>query len=69
MTDKDVLPEKDLRQKDAAIKRFEYSPLDRELKKHTSVAEKQYQNFDNYFEFNKNQKFKTRSKKVLLSQI
>ena len=33
LTDKDVLAEKDLVEKAAAIKRFEYSPLGIELKK------------------------------------
>ena len=46
LTDKDVLAEKDLLEKAAALKRFEYSPLAKELKKQTSVAEKQYQDFD-----------------------
>ena len=44
LTDKDVLPDKDLPEKSAAIKRFEYSPLGKEWKKQTSVAEKQYKN-------------------------
>ena len=46
LTGKDVLPEKDLLEKAASIKRFEYSPLGKELKKQTSVAEKQYQEFE-----------------------
>ena len=41
LTDKDVLPEKGLLEKTAAKKRFEYSPSGKELKKQTSVAEKQ----------------------------
>ena len=53
LTGKDVLSEKDLLQKAAAIKRFEYSPLDKELKKQTSVAEKQYQSFDKVFNHDK----------------
>ena len=43
MTDKDVLPQKNLLEKAAAIKRFEYPPFGSELKKRTSVAEKQCQ--------------------------
>ena len=43
MTGKDVLPEKDLLEKAATMKGFEYSSLVKELKKQTSVAEKQYQ--------------------------
>ena len=31
------------------MKRFEYSPLSKELKKQTSVGEKQYQDFDKVF--------------------
>ena len=63
MTGLDVLPEKELFEKAATIKRFEYSPLGKELKKQTSVAEKQYQNFDNVFESDKIQEDKTKSRK------
>ena len=49
LTGKNVLPGKYLLEKAAAIKRFEYSPLGKELKKKTVVAEKQYQKFDNVF--------------------
>ena len=41
LTGNDVLPQKDLLEKAATMKRFEYSPLGKELKKQTSVAEKQ----------------------------
>ena len=51
-TGKDVLSEKDLVEKAAALKRFEYSPLGKELKKQINVAEKQYQNFDKIFKPN-----------------
>ena len=40
---------KDLIEKAAAIKIFEYSPLGKELKKYTSTAEKQYQGLNNFF--------------------
>ena len=43
---KDVLPGKDLLEKAATIKSFEYSPLGKELIKQTSFAEKQYQSFE-----------------------
>ena len=43
LTEKVVLPKKDLLEKAAAIKRFEYSLLAKELKRQTNVAEKQYQ--------------------------
>ena len=39
LTGKDVLSEKDLLEKAAAIRKFEYSPLGKELEKETSVAE------------------------------
>ena len=62
MTGKDVLPKKDLLEKAATIKRFEYSPLGKELKKQTNVAEKQYKKFANVFESNKRKEDKTKSK-------
>ena len=37
----------------AALKRFEYSPLGKKLKKQTSPAEKQYQKLHNTYEFDK----------------
>ena len=53
MTGKDVLPEKYLLEKAAAWKRFEYSPLGKELKTQTSAAEEQCQKLDKIFESNK----------------
>ena len=50
-----------LLQKAAAIKRFEFSLLGKELKKQTSVAEKQYQKFGNGFESNKNEEVKIKN--------
>ena len=47
MTDKYVLLEKNLLEKCATMKRFEFSPLGKELEKQASVVEKQYQSFDN----------------------
>ena len=41
LNDNDILQEKDLPEKAAALKRFEYSLFGKELKKQTSVAEKQ----------------------------
>ena len=49
MTSKDVLLGTDLLEKAASMKRFEYSSLGKELKKQTSVAEKQHQIFDKIF--------------------
>ena len=65
LTGKDVLPGKDLVEKAATIKRFEYSPLGKELNKQTCVAEKQYRKFDNAFESNKNEEDKTKNKLVV----
>ena len=42
LTSKDVLTDIYLLEKAATMKRFKYSPLGKELKKQTSVAEKQY---------------------------
>ena len=53
MRDKDVLPEQNLLKKAAAIKRFEYSPLGKELKAQTDIPKKHYQKLDNNFEFDK----------------
>ena len=46
LTGEDVLPEKDLLEKAASIKRYKYSPLGSELKKQTDIAKKQYQVLD-----------------------
>ena len=54
MTGKDVLPEKDSPEEDATMARFEYSPLDKELKEQADIAKKQYQKLNNTFEFDKN---------------
>ena len=43
LTGKDVVREKNLIEKAATIKRFEYSPLGSELKKQTSMAKKTVQ--------------------------
>ena len=40
LTGKDVLLEKDLLEKGATIKRFEYSTLDKEFKAQSAIAEK-----------------------------
>ena len=56
LTDKDVLPQKDLLEKAAALKIFEYLPLCKELKAKTSAAEKQYQKLNKVFESNKRKK-------------
>ena len=63
LTGKDVLLEKELLEKATAIKRFEYAPLRKELKKQTSVTEKQYEKIDDAFESNKKEKDKTKNKR------
>ena len=53
LTDKGVLPEKDLLQKAATIKIFEYSPLSKELKIETGISKKQYQKLDHTYDLDK----------------
>ena len=53
LSGRDVLPEKDLLQKAATMKKFEYYLLGKELKQQTSVAEKQYQDFCKVFNHGK----------------
>ena len=53
LTGEKVLPEKDLLEEAATMKRFEYSPLGRELKAQTDIAKKQYQKLGNNYEFDK----------------
>ena len=47
LTGKDVLPEKDLLEKAGTIKRFNYLPLDSEIKTQTGISKKLYQKFEN----------------------
>ena len=51
LTGKNVLPEKYLLEKAAAMKRFEYLPLGKELKEQTDIPKKQYQGLDKTYEF------------------
>ena len=53
LTSKDILLEKDLLEQAATMKRFEYSPLGKELKAQTDIAKKQYQKLDIYYKFGK----------------
>ena len=46
LTGEAVLLEKGLLEKAATIKQFEYSPLNSELKKQTSIAKYQYEGLD-----------------------
>ena len=56
-------------EKAATMKRFEYSLLGEELKKQTSVAQKQRQNFDNAFITNKDNKNVTMLTKKLVAVL
>ena len=53
LTGKYVLPEKDFLEKAATMKRFEYLPLDKELKSQTDIAKKQRQKLIDTYEFDK----------------
>ena len=53
LTSKDVLPEKDLLEKAAKMKRFEYSPMRKYLKAQTNTGKKQYQTLSDTSEFDK----------------
>ena len=44
-----VLPEKDLLEKAATLKRFEYSLLGKKLKPQTDIAKKQYKGLNRFF--------------------
>ena len=64
MTGKDVLTRKGLLGKAATMKRFEYSPLGKELKKQSSVATKQNEKIKETFESKKNEETKQKAKKI-----
>ena len=49
-------------EKAATLKKYEYSPLGKEIKAKTSAAEKQYQKLDKVFESNKNEEKIKRSR-------
>ena len=53
LTDKDVLPEKDLLDKAATMKRSEYLLFGKELRSQTDIAKKQYQKLEDSYEFDK----------------
>ena len=48
-----VLPEKDLLEKTATMKRFKYYSLSKELKAQTDIAKKQYQQLNGTYEVDK----------------
>ena len=59
LTGKDVLPERNLLEKDATLKRFEFSLLGKTLKAQTDSAKKKYQILNKTFESDKIIKKKT----------
>ena len=63
MTGKVVLPEKDLLEKAATIKRFEYSPLCSELKKTNWLPKDEYK-FKNQIKVRNNNREKDESDEV-----
>ena len=69
MTGKEFLPEKDLLEKAATMKRFEYPPLESELKKQIYIAEKQYKRLSNTYEFDRIKKEKSKIKKCNRSNL
>ena len=71
LTGKDVLPEKDLLEKAATMKRYEYFLLGKEVKAQTDIAKKQYQKLYNTFEFDLIIKKKKRNQhlKFIINQI
>ena len=64
-----VLPEKDLLEKAATMKRFEYLLLGSELKKQTDTAEKLYKTWDTTYEFDRIKKQKPTIKKYNRSDL
>ena len=53
LTGKDVLPENDVLEKAATMKIFKYSPLGKELKAQTDIANKQHQKLGHTYKFDK----------------
>ena len=68
MSGKDILPEKDLLEKAAELKKFQYLPLGEELKAQNSAAEKQNKKLDKVFESHKKEEkiIKVRAKTNLV---
>ena len=70
LTGKDLLPKKDLIEKVATMKRFEYPSLGRELTAQTDISNKQYQALDKIHELdetiNKKPSLKNYSKSYLI---
>ena len=68
LADKVVLPEKELLEKAVTMKRFKYSPLDKELKAETDIEKKTLKLNDN-FGFAKIIKKKNQQLKTIINQI
>ena len=56
---KSALARKHFIEKAAALKRFQYSPLGKELKAQTDITKKQFQKLNDTFEFDKTIHLKT----------
>ena len=69
LNSKDILPENDFLETATAVKIFECSPLSSELRKQTSVKEKQCKRLEKVFESNKRSKTKQKTKNVAQSEI
>ena len=63
MTGKDVYPKKYLLEKNAAINGLKYIAIEKELKKQTSVLEKQYQELIKLFKSHKKEEKPVKIKK------
>ena len=63
MTGKDVYPKKYLLEKNAAINGLKYIAIEKELKKQTSVLEKQYQELIKLFKSHKKEEKPVKTKK------
>ena len=69
LTAKDVLPGNDFLEKAAAIKGFEYSLLDKVLKKQNSLQKNSIKNLTMLLNLIRKKKTKGKNKKVVLYQI
>ena len=69
LTNEVFLPEKHLLENTATMKRFEYSPLEKELKKQTSVAEKSSKKLTMLLNLIRRKNSKQKVKRVVLRQI
>ena len=68
MTGKDVLPEADLLEKAATIKRLEYPPSGSDMKKQTDIAKDQYKSFKDQINVNNNNREDDVKKKMVMAE-